>query len=224
MLEQSDSEPQPRASGVIQRENEQPGAVDWQLTRVRVQPSGGVRCPWIEGYCSRQSVAAGETIDIMVSTNPPQRFVIEIFRSGYYDGRGARLMAKLGPFKCQTQPTPEVGEKRTRMPLQTATSLVIPDDWPSGVYLDPSRRCPTQGFGYRQGYVVFIVRDDCPADILLQCSHNTWQCDNQWPDNHAESIPIRKGTRDRGPMLALIVPMESTHQTSRIRNHASGDW
>ena len=187
MLEQSGSEPHPSASGVIQRENAQPGALDWQLTRVRVQPSGGVRCPWIEGYCSRQSVAAGESLDIMVSTNPPQRFVIEIFRSGYYDGRGARLMAKLGPFKGQTQPTPDVGEKRIRECLwQPATSLVIPDDWPSGVYLGRLTTLSDEsGFGYWQSYVVFIVRDDRPADILLQCSDNTWQCYNQWPDNYS---------------------------------------
>jgi len=48
---------------MIQRENSMPGATDWQLTRVRVvdAPGGGrgYRCPWIEGYCSKQSVVAG---------------------------------------------------------------------------------------------------------------------------------------------------------------------
>ena len=74
--------------------------------------------PWIEGYCSRQSVKAGETIDIMVSTDPPRPFQIEIFRMGYYGGRGARLMTKLGPFAGKTQPTPEAGpEEHPRMPL-----------------------------------------------------------------------------------------------------------
>ena len=46
------------------------------------------RSPWIEGYCSKQSVLAGETLDIMVSTDPPVPFRIEIFRTGYYGGRG----------------------------------------------------------------------------------------------------------------------------------------
>ena len=58
------------------------------LTRVRPDKDG-FRSPWIEGYCSKQSVQAGETIDIMVSTDPPRRFSIEIFRMGYYGGRGA---------------------------------------------------------------------------------------------------------------------------------------
>ena len=87
-----------RDATLLQRENEQPGSTDWQLTRVRLD-SSGFRSPWIEGYCSKQSVAAGESIDIMVSTDPVQDFTIEIFRTGYYGGRGARLMKTLGPFK-----------------------------------------------------------------------------------------------------------------------------
>ena len=55
----------------IQTENRKPGADDWQLTRVRLDSRDGTRSPWIEGYCSKQSVSAGETIDIYVSTDPP---------------------------------------------------------------------------------------------------------------------------------------------------------
>ena len=32
---------------------------------------------------------------------------------------------------------------------------------------------------------MFIVRDDRPADILLQCSDNTWQAYNRWPDKYS---------------------------------------
>ena len=35
---------------------------------------------------------------------------------------------------------------------------------------------------YWQSYIVFIVTDDRKADILLQCSDNTWQAYNRWPD------------------------------------------
>ena len=175
-----------RDPDLIRRENAKPGSTDWQLTRVRLDASR-FRSPWIEGYCSKQSVAAGESIGIMVSTDPPERFLIEIFRTGYYGGRGARLMKTLGPFQGTAQPTPPIGEKNIRECLWKATtSLTIPDDWPSGVYLgrltlvtgDPTK-------GARQSYVVFIVRDDRPADILLQCSDNTWQAYNRWPDKYS---------------------------------------
>jgi hypothetical protein len=33
--------------------------------------------------------------------------------------------------------------------------------------------------------LIFIVRDQRPADILFQCSDNTWQAYNRWPDNYS---------------------------------------
>lgn len=170
----------------IRLENQKPGSTDWQLTRVRAD-SSGFRSPWIEGYCSKQSVLAGETIDICVSTNPPRPLEIEIFRMGYYGGRGARLMQKLGPFQGQTQPTPAPGPKNLHeCQWKPTTRLTIPHDWLSGVYLgrmttlvDPSKE------PYWQSYVVFIVRDHRPAEVLFQCSDNTWQAYNRWPSNYS---------------------------------------
>jgi hypothetical protein len=162
---------------LIERENARPWATDWQLTRVRLDSMEGFRCPWLEGYCSKQSVEAGEPIDIMVSTDPPQKFKIEVFRMGYYGGRGARLMTTLGPLEGKVQPTPPVGPRAIReCRWQRTAQLVIPKDWISGVYLGRMTLLPPdQNTGPWQSYVVFIVKDDRPADILFQCSDNTWQ-------------------------------------------------
>lgn len=81
----ADATTAPRAD-VIGRENALPGSTDWQLTRVRLDSQTGTRSSVIEGYCSRQSVGAGDTLEIFVSTNPPQPYRIEIFRTGYYGG------------------------------------------------------------------------------------------------------------------------------------------
>ena len=172
---------------LIRRENARPGARDWQLTRVKLDDASGVRSSLIEGYCSKQSVAAGETIDIMVSTKPARPFQIEIFRTGYYGGRGARLMSKLGPFQGQPQPVPEIGPKNLHeCRWQPATQLIIPGDWPSGVYLGRLTSIPPDDtVAAWQSYVIFIVKDDRPADILFQCSDNTWQAYNQWPDKYS---------------------------------------
>ncbi len=174
------------APGLIRAENLKPGSTDWQLTRV--QPDGkGFRTPWIEGYCSKQSVKAGESIEIMVSTSPARRFEIEVFRMGYYGGRGARFMTKLGPFDGKPQAVPKPGTKNLHeCRWEPSTRLEIPKDWPSGVYLgrlttlvDPDVE------PYWQSYVIFIVRDDRPADILFQCSDNTWQAYNRWPNDYS---------------------------------------
>ena len=169
----------------IQAENAKPGADDWQLTRVRLDSRDGTRSPWIEGYCSKQSVAAGETIDIFVSTNPPVKFNIEIFRTGYYGGKGARLMKQIGPLEGIAQPTPEPGERNLHeCRWQASTQLAIPADWLSGVYLGRLTTLPeSPDEPYWQSYVIFIVGDDRPADILFQCSDNTWQAYNKWPTN-----------------------------------------
>lgn len=171
----------------IQRENALPGSNDWQLTRVKLDNPNQGRTSLIEGYCSKQSVAVGETLDIMVSTNPPRPFTIEIFRTGYYGGKGARLMSMLGPFQGETQPTPEPGEKNLHeCKWKPSTSISIPNDWVSGVYLGRlSTIPPDENEAAWQSYVVFIVRDDRPADILLQCSDNTWQAYNAWPSNYS---------------------------------------
>jgi len=171
---------------LITEENAKPGSTDWQLTRMRLDASG-FRSPLIEGYCSRQSVGAGETLDIFVSTKPSARFKIEIFRTGYYGGKGARLMTELGPFEGKEQPVPEVGEKRLHeCRWEKTTSLTIPNDWVSGVYLGRLTTLPTtKDEPYWQSYIVFIVTDDRNADILFQCSDNTWQAYNRWPDNYS---------------------------------------
>ena len=175
----------PRRS-LIAAENAREGSRDWQLTRVRVDKDG-FRSPWIEGYCSKQSVLAGESIDIMVSAEPARKFRLEIFRTGYYGGRGARKMMELGPLQGVTQSTPKPGTKNLHECRWTpATTLKIPADWPSGVYLGRMTTLPEAAAEpYWQSYVVFIVRDERPADILFQCSDNTWQAYNRWPNNYS---------------------------------------
>ncbi len=173
--------PQPN---LIEQENAREGATDWQLTRIRLDSrSTGFRSPFIEGYCSKQSVEAGESIQIMVSTAPAQKFKIEIFRTGYYGGRGARLMNTLGPFDGHAQPVPEEGPRAVHeCRWAPSTEITIPDDWPSGVYLGRLTTLPAaDDQPYWQSYVIFIVRDHRPADILFQCSDNTWQAYNRWP-------------------------------------------
>lgn len=174
---------------LIKNENALPGA-SFQLTRMMPENAKSYRTSLIEGYCSRQSVKAGEKIDFLVSTNPVSAFTIDLFRMGYYGGAGARLMTTLGPFAGQTQPVPEMGENRLReCQWQACTTLTIPADWPSGVYLGRLTTVPDKQTAgeepYWQSYLIFIVTDDRPADILFQCSDNTWQAYNRWPVNES---------------------------------------
>lgn len=175
-----------RKDNLIVKENKKVGSLDWQLTRVK--PDDKLyRTPLIEGYCSKQSLKRGESLDIMVSTNPVQKFELEIFRTGYYNGCGARLMTKLGPFDGVKQEDPAIGAKNLQeCKWRATTTLTIPEDWISGVYIGRLTTIPaSKEQSYWQSYIIFIVTDDRPADILFQCSDNTWQAYNRWPNNYS---------------------------------------
>ncbi len=176
----------------IKVENDQPGTTDWQLTYTRVDPKTKYRSTMIEGFVSRASVRAGDRLDFFVSSEPPSPVVIDLYRLGYYQGKGGRHVQRLGPFPVQTQPTPPVGEQRLRECQWTvSTSLEIPKDWVSGVYLGKLSAVKHR----YQSYVIFIVRDDRPADFVFQCSDNTWQAYNKWPDNYSLYTNDRKDGR-----------------------------
>lgn len=169
-------------TNAVQRENAKPGTRDWMLTKTSVDPKTKYRCPWIEGYCSRTSVKAGEKIRFHVSTNPPSRFTIDLYRSGYYAGEGGRHVMTLGPFDGVTQSDPPVGRNRMReCHWDPCAEITIAEDWVSGVYLG---KLTAEREGW-QSYVIFIVRDDRRADFLFQCSDTTWQAYNRWPDQFA---------------------------------------
>jgi hypothetical protein len=172
----------------IREENAKPGDRDWQLTRVRIN-SGSYRTSLIEGYCSHQSLDAGETLSIFVSTDPARKFTIDIYRMGWYGGAGARKMTTLGPFEGAVQPVPEMSPAPARLrecQWEPSAQLKIPGDWLSGVYLGKLTTIPeSPSEPYWQSYVIFIVRDDRKADVLFQCSDNTWQAYNKWPVNES---------------------------------------
>jgi hypothetical protein len=166
----------------IRAENDKEGTTDWQLTYTRVGPKAKYRSPHIEGYASRTSVRAGETVDLFVSTDPPAPFVIDLYRLGYYQGKGGRHVARLGPSPGAAQPAPPVGPQRLReCRWQPSHTLRVPADWVSGVYLG---KLSSTRHRY-QSYLVFLVRDDRPADFVFQCSDNTWQAYNAWPDGYS---------------------------------------
>ncbi|MBL9113788.1 MAG: hypothetical protein JNJ83_02200 [Verrucomicrobiaceae bacterium] len=209
----------------IQIENQREGARDWQLTRMRLDGSG-FRSPVIEGYCSRQSVKAGETLDFYVSAAPVSKYKLEIFRTGYYGGKGARKVAEYGPLEAKTQKVPGIGEMRLReCEWEVSHTITVPKDWLSGVYLGRLTTLPESAdLPYWQSYVVFIVTDDRPADVLLQCSDNTWQAYNKWPDNYS-LYTDPKGNQGPWPKVSFDRPYANYAQIyTNPQSVGSGEW
>ena len=172
----------------IVEENRKPGSVEWQLqytsfdnpiTLASHPLIRQLRSLAIEGYASKTSVLPGETIDFMVSLDPPGHFTIDLYRMGYYGGTGGRHMARLGPFLGDTQPVPMMTIERLReCAWEKCTSFTVPTEWPSGVYLGKLTR--DEQFGV-QSYFIFVVKEHRPSDLLCQVSDLTWQAYNKWP-------------------------------------------
>ncbi|MFO7257455.1 MAG: hypothetical protein DIU61_007170 [Bacteroidota bacterium] len=171
---------------LIQIENQKPGTTDWLIKvperECEYPDHQFCRREQIEGYCSATSVRAGDSLHIYVSTNPATQYTLDIFRMGYYGGKGGRLM-KSYTLQGTSQSTPAADPKTNFLECEwdAAVSFVVPDDWVSGVYLGKM----TTATDSSQAYVVFIVRDDRQADFFFQCSDLTWQAHNRWPQWHS---------------------------------------
>ena len=177
-----------RPDNRIVQENSRPGTNQWQLQRTEFEDpvtlmsyplNRRLRSVAIEGYVSKTSVLPGESIDIMVSMRPAASCVIDFYRMGHYGGAGGRHMARVGPFKVATQPVPMMTIERLReCAWERTTRFTIPTDWPSGVYLGKLTRDEKWG---PQSYVVFVVKEHRPSDLLFMTADLTWQSYNKWP-------------------------------------------
>ena len=171
------------AENPIVRENRREGTTNWLLFNYDQVIAPGRDELWrrekgIEGYCSRTSIKAGETLKIYVSTEPAAPYKIDFYRMGYYGGKGGRFMRSTGALQGKTQPTPDDGPRKLiECRWDTSYELEIPQDWVSGVYLGKLQVAMPRA----EAYVIFIVRDERKSDLLFQCSDMTWQSYNRWP-------------------------------------------
>src|SRR5690606_26760816 len=128
------AKPQSRSrKGKIVEENAKPGTLEWQLqytafdtplTMASYPMIRYLRSLTIEGYVNKTSLYPGETLDFKVSMHTPGNFLIDIYRMGYYGGKGGRSMAKLGPFEGKSQEVQHMEVDRVReCDGETATTI-----------------------------------------------------------------------------------------------------
>lgn len=164
----------------IQRENAESGSDGWQFWRAGDQ-SADDGAGQIKGYASATSVDHGETITFHVSVAPAQPYRIEIYRIGWYDGAGGRLLVTLGDLAGTPQPACPVDPVTGMIACDWAPSadVRVPESWTTGVYLAVLRN--TEHFA---SVIPFVVRDDAhPPAVLYQQSVATYQAYNLYPDD-----------------------------------------
>src|SRR6266480_4953748 len=163
-------------------ENQQPGSGNWQMWLHGIAPADDVG-KQIKGYASATSVNLGESITFYVTVNPAQQYTMDVYRMGWYQGLGGRLMQSIGPLQGVAQPACPVDATTglTECDWTASYTLTVPPTWTSGVFMVQL----TNAQGY-QNYITFVVRDDARvADIMFQQAVNTYQAYNNYPDDNA---------------------------------------
>ena len=163
-------------SNPIVIENQQPGTSQWQIPWGSAGTDAGGQ---IKGYASATSVDKGETLTFYVSVNPSQTYTIDVYRVGWYQGLGGRLMQHIGPLSGVRQPTCPTNPTTGMIECHWAAAytLVTQTSWTSGIYL----ALMTNAQRY-QNYIIFVVRDDGrTAALLYQQPVTTYQAYNDYP-------------------------------------------
>jgi len=202
------------ARSLIQQENAKEGATDWVLTNPAKNRE-------IEGYASLTSVNRGDALSLYVNTSAPL-YEIDLFRLGWYGGKGARRMAAAIRRPGVSQPRPFVDasthlvECRWIKPYVLSIPKTPPTEWISGMYLVKLTTVPSG----RQAYISFVVREDARRSALLfQSSVATYQAYNTWGGWSLYTNPRAfKVSFDR-PFLGLGAPpvFEGAWEYSMLR-------
>src|SRR2546430_685371 len=163
-------------------ENQQPGSGNWQMWLHGIPPADDVN-KQIKGYASATSVSKGESITFYVTVNPAQQYTMDVYRMGWYQGLGGRLMQSIGPLQGVAQPACPVDSATGLIECDWTASytLTVPTSWTSGVFMVQLTNAQAS-----QNYITFVVRDDARvADIMFQQAVATYQAYNNYPDDSA---------------------------------------
>lgn len=155
-------------------ENAKPGTDSWTINN-----SANDTDQQIKGFASATSVNKGENIDFLVSVNVAQTFDIDIYRMGWYNGAGGRLMTSISSLNGTPQAAPDydITTGMVSYRWKTSYTLAVPSSWTSGIYL--AKLTNSQGY---ENYISFVVRDDArTSDFLYQQPVTTYQAYNPFP-------------------------------------------
>ena len=166
------------APNPIVAENQNTGTTAWRINYDIGDAADDVNGQ-IKGYASTTSLNKGDSVNFYISVNPTQTYTIDVYRLGWYNGKGGRLLKHVGPLLGHKQPDcppdPQTGMIECHWAL--AYTLAIPTSWTTGLYIAKL----TNAANY-QSYIIFTVRDDSRvADFLYQQPVTTYQAYNNYP-------------------------------------------
>lgn len=185
----------------IDAENCNPGSTGWLLDLNTMAVSDDVNGQ-IQGYASSVSVNKGNNINFHISVNPSQAYNIEIYRLGWYGGKGGRLMQTVTGLNGSKQPdcpqNPSTGMVACNWAV--AHTLNVPNTWVSGVYV--AMLVNDQGY---HSQILFIVRDDArKAHFVYQHPTTRNAAYNDYPEGTSRSKSLYGFNSEGSEIPALV--------------------
>jgi hypothetical protein len=160
----------------VAEENRRPGSTAWW--QGEHAPAGAV-----EGYAAQTSVVAGDALGLHVATRPPARYRTTVYRLGWYDGAGGRLMARLpvNAGLARDAPLPDLQTGIVAAGWPETDRVLTDESWVSGQYVAVLELIsgPHAGTAARIQFVLRTPPGDA-APILVQTPVNTAQAYNHW--------------------------------------------
>ncbi len=137
----------------------------------------------IQGYATEQSVNHGSPITFKIDTT--YTYKIDIYRLGYYNGDGARLVdSNITHVASQVQPACQKDATTGLIDCgnwAASATWNVPSTAVSGIYLAKLYKSTDPDAA---SHITFVVRDDSGhADIAVQTSDATWQAYNTYGGN-----------------------------------------
>jgi hypothetical protein len=140
--------------------------------------------PTIQGFATQITYNVGETVSFKVNT-PSTHYRLDIYRMGYYNGNGARLITSIDKTLSHAQSQPAGIYDSTTGELDcgnwgVSATWAIPSTAVSGIYFAKVVREDSQDPG-GASHIVFVVRNDAShSDILFKTADATWEAYNAY--------------------------------------------
>jgi fibronectin type 3 domain-containing protein len=170
--------PVPRAcsaGNAIVLENCYPGNNPWNVRNTATITAGG-----IEGYATAPSVNKGGSVGLKVNSADGSTFRVEIYRTGYYGGAGARLFSVISGVAGTAQPACTTDSSTGLIDCSnwsTSLTLTTTQDWPTGTY---AIRIVREDTG-TDNQILLVVRDDSrKAQIVYGVGFSDFQAYNNY--------------------------------------------
>ena len=218
---QTSNPPTSSVGNVIRRENAQPGTEDWKI------PASREASTQIQAYASATSVLPGKVLNFYVSTQQEgTQYEINIYRLGWYDGTGGRLMAvqsnlighAQGYYNRDQQRL--VACKTCLVNLQTGLieanwqisfALSVPSNWTTGIYL-----AKLVDVNDMQTYVPFDVKGNNHAAYVAVTPDTTYAAYNQWGGYSLYAAQSPLAGLSRGAKVSFNRPYDDLYGSSQV--------